>query len=77
MVLLDRAGVAAAHGLGLLNRLHRTVPHVLTAMGIDATTARGTLRLSLASNATAEDIALLSERIPTCVRKARLISSMR
>lgn len=46
-------------------------------MGIDATTARGALRLSLASNATAEDIALLSERIPTCVRKARLISSTR
>ena len=46
-------------------------------MGIDATTARGALRFSLASNVTDEDIALLSERIPTCIRKARLISSTR
>ena len=46
-------------------------------MGIDATTAHGALRLSLASNAAAEDIALLSERVPTCIRKARLISSTR
>ena len=32
-----------------------------------STTARGALRLSLASNVTDEDIALLSERIPTCI----------
>ena len=76
VVLLDRAGVAAAPGSACSTG--STEPsHVLTAMGIDATTARGALRLSLASNATAEDIALLSERIPTCVRKARLISSTR
>ena len=76
VVLLDRAGVAAATGSACSTG--STEPsHVLTAMGIDATTARGALRLSLASNATAEDIALLSERIPTCVRKARLISSTR
>ena len=76
VVLLDRAGVAAATGSACSTG--STEPsHVLTAMGIDATTARGALRLSLASNATDEDIALLSERIPTCIRKARLISSTR
>ena len=76
VVLLDRAGVAAATGSACSTG--STEPsHVLTAMGVDATTARGALRLSLASNVTDEDIALLSERIPTCVRKARLISSTR
>ena len=76
VVLLDRAGVAAATGSACSTG--STEPsHVLTAMGIDATTARGALRLSLASNVTDEDIALLSERIPTCIRKARLISSTR
>ena len=76
VVLLDRAGVAAATGSACSTG--STEPsHVLTAMGIDATTAHGALRLSLASNVTDEDIALLSERIPTCIRKARLISSTR
>ncbi len=64
VVLLDRAGVAAATGSACSTG--STEPsHVLTAMGIDAATARGALRLSLASNATTEDIALLSERVPT------------
>lgn len=73
VVLLDRAGVAAATGSACSTG--STEPsHVLTAMGIDAAAARGALRLSLASNVTAEDIALLSERVPTCIRKARLIS---
>ena len=75
VVLLDRAGVAAATGSACSTG--STEPsHVLTAMGIPAPTARGALRLSLASNVTAEDIALLSERVPTCIRKARLISGM-
>lgn len=76
VVLLDRAGVAAATGSACSTG--STEPsHILTAMGIDAAAARGALRLSLASNVTAEDIALLSERVPTCIRKARLISGMR
>lgn len=75
VVLLDRAGVAAATGSACSTG--STEPsHVLTAMGIPAPTARGALRLSLASNVTTEDIALLSERVPTCIRKARLISGM-
>lgn len=75
VVLLDRAGVAAATGSACSTG--STEPsHVLTAMGIDAAAARGALRLSLASNVTTEDIALLSERVPTCIRKARLISGM-
>ena len=53
--------------------IHRMAREAAVALG----EARGALRLSLASNATAEDIALLIERIPTCIRKARLISSTR
>ncbi len=76
VVLLDRAGIAAATGSACSTG--STEPsHVLAAMGIEPAMARGALRLSLASDVTAEDVALLSERIPACVRKARLISSMR
>ena len=76
VVLLDRAGVAAATGSACSTG--STEPsHVLTAMGIPAQRARGALRLSLASDITAEDVTLLSKRIPACIRKARLISSIR
>lgn len=76
VVLLDRMGIAAATGSACsTGSTHPS--HVLTSMGISAADARGALRLSLASDVTADDIALLSERIPACIRKARLISSMR
>ena len=76
VVLLDRAGVAAATGSACSTG--STEPsHVLTAMGIPAQRARGALRLSLASDITAEDVTLLGKRIPACIRKARLISSIR
>lgn len=75
VVLLDRAGVAAATGSACSTG--STEPsHVLTAMGIPASRARGALRLSLASDITARDLDLLRERVPACIRKARLISSM-
>ena len=76
VVLLDRAGIAAATGSACSTGSIEP-SHVLIAMGIEPATARGALRLSLASDVTPEDVALLSERIPACVRKARLISSMR
>lgn len=76
VVLLDRAGVAAATGSACSTG--STEPsHVLTAMGVPASTARGALRLSLASDATAADIELLCQRVPACIKRARLISGMR
>lgn len=76
VVLLDRAGVAAATGSACSTG--STEPsHVLTAMGIDAGTARGALRLSLAGDVTADDIALLGARVPACIKRARLISGIR
>ncbi len=76
VVLLDRAGVAAATGSACSTG--STEPsHVLTAMGIDAGTARGALRLSLAGDVTADVIALLGARVPACIKRARLISGIR
>ncbi len=37
---------------------------------------RGAVRLSIASDATADDIALLRNRVPACIKRARLISGM-
>lgn len=75
VVLLDHAGVAASTGSACSTG--STEPsHVLIATGIDAATARGALRLSIANDATADDIALLCDRVPACIRRARLISGM-
>lgn len=75
VVLLDRDGVAAATGSACSTG--STEPsHVLTAMGIDAMRAKGALRISLASDVTAEEIALLGERIPATITRARLLSGI-
>lgn len=73
VVLLDRAGVAAATGSACSTG--STEPsHVLTAMGIDAARAKGALRISLASDVTADDIRLLCDRIPAAIKRTRLLS---
>ena len=73
--LLDRMGVAAATGSACSTGSVEP-SHVLTAMGIPAATARGALRLSIADDASERDIELLCERVPACIRKARLISGI-
>lgn len=74
VVLLDRAGVAAATGSACSTG--STDPsHVATALGLDDPAwAHGTLRLSLADNVAEEDIAELCDRIPRCIKRARLLS---
>lgn len=74
VVLLDRAGVAAATGSACSTG--STEPsHVITAMGWDDPSwNRGTLRLSLADDVTDRDIDLLCERVPRCIERARLLS---
>lgn len=74
VVLLDRAGVAAATGSACSTG--STKPsHVITAMGWDDPSwNRGTLRLSLADDVTDRDIDLLCERVPRCIERARLLS---
>lgn len=75
VVLLDRAGVAAATGSACSTG--ETGPsHVITALGItDPRWARGSLRLSLADDVRAEDIDLLATRVPEAIRRARTLSA--
>ena len=75
VVLLDRAGVAAATGSACSTG--ETGPsHVITALGVtDPRWARGSLRLSLADDVRAEDIDLLATRVPEAIRRARSLSA--
>lgn len=74
VVLLDRAGVAAATGSACATG--STDPsHVILALGeTDRRWNHGTLRLSLADDATASDIDALCERVPACILRARALS---
>lgn len=76
VVLLDRAGVAAATGSACSTG--STEPsHVIRALGYhDPRWNRGTLRLSLADDVTPEDIELLAERVPAALAKARALSAV-
>lgn len=79
VVLLDRAGVAAATG-SACSTGSVGPSHVISALGISSPDSKrllGSLRLSLADSATQADIDLLAERVPACIRRARLMSSMR
>lgn len=75
VVLLDRAGVAAATG-SACSTGSIDPSHVLTAMGVDAATARGALRLSLANDITREKLDLLKQRVPAAIKRARLMSGI-
>ena len=77
VVLLDRAGVAAATG-SACSTGEAGPSHVIAAMGLAGEGAmRGSLRLSLADDATDRDVDLLIDRVPPCIRRARLISGAR
>lgn len=73
VVLLDRAGVAAATGSACSTG--STDPsHVLLALGIEPALAKGALRLSLSDNITREELDLLKERVPRTIKRARTLS---
>ena len=73
VVLLDRAGVAAATGSACSTG--STDPsHVLLAIGLNPALAKGALRLSLADNITREELDLLKERVPRTIVRARNLS---
>lgn len=75
VVLLDRAGVAAATGSACSTG--STEPsHVLTAMGLSPSSARGALRLSLSEAITREELDLLKQRIPAAIKRAHLMSGI-
>lgn len=76
VVLLDRAGVAAATGSACSTG--STEPsHVAQALGIkDPAWQRGTLRLSLSDEVTNADIDALCERVPAAILRARKLSGV-
>ena len=75
VVLLDRAGVAAATGSACSTG--ETGPsHVIAALGItDPRWALGSLRLTLADDITAEEIDLLAERVIATIKRTRNLSA--
>lgn len=75
VVLLDRAGVAAATGSACSTG--ETGPsHVIAALGItDPRWALGSLRLTLADDITAEEIDLLAERVAATIKRTRNLSA--
>ena len=73
VVLLDRAGVAAATGSACSTG--STDPsHVLLALGLNPALAKGALRLSLADTITQDELDLLKERVPRVIKRARNLS---
>lgn len=75
VVLLDRAGVAAATGSACSTG--ETGPsHVIAALGItDPRWALGSLRFTLADTITAEEIDLLAERVVATIKRTRNLSA--
>ncbi|HHY11393.1 MAG TPA: cysteine desulfurase NifS [Firmicutes bacterium] len=71
---LDRMGVAASSGSACTSGSLEP-SHVLLAMGLSHETAHGSLRFSLGSSNTAEDIDYVLEILPPIVKKLRSMSA--
>lgn len=67
---LDRNGVAVSAG-SACSAESRDVSRVLTAMGVDAATARSTLRFSLGRENTREDIDFVLQLLPPLIKRLR------
>ena len=72
---LDLAGVAASTGSACASP-EEGPSHVLEAMGLDATLARGSLRLTLGHENTVEDVDYVLSILPGIVRRLRAISPL-
>jgi len=70
LYLLDAAGFAVSTGSACQAGVAEP-SHVLLAMGLDAATARGALRLTLGEGSTAEDVDALLAALPEAVARAR------
>ncbi|KQB86376.1 cysteine desulfurase family protein [Corynebacterium lowii] len=71
IMLLDSLGIEAATGSACHSGVNRA-SEVLLAMGVPEHEARGTVRLSMGSATTAEDVAYVAAQLPEVVRRARL-----
>ncbi|MEJ4112227.1 cysteine desulfurase family protein [Corynebacterium kroppenstedtii] len=70
IMLLDQAGFDASTGSACAAGVNR-VSHVVLALGVDPTVARGTLRFTLGCTTTESDIAALEAVLPRIVDQAR------
>jgi cysteine desulfurase len=75
VIALDLKGLACSTGAACSSGAVEA-SHVLTAIGLSAAEARGTLRFSLGRHTTTEEIAFALEIIPAAVEKLRELSSM-
>jgi cysteine desulfurase len=76
MVLgLDVEGVAVATGSACTSGSLQP-SHVLTAMGVDAALAQGSLRISLGRGNTEEDVGRVLEVLPPIVQRLRDMSPL-
>lgn len=70
LMLLDAKGIECSTGSACTAGVARP-SHVLTAMGADAASARGSLRLSLGHTSTDADVDAVLEVLPAAVERAR------
>jgi cysteine desulfurase len=75
LLLLDQAGICASSGSACTTG-SLDPSHVLTAMGLSASRARGSIRLSLGIYNTDEDVDYLLQHLPPIIAKLRGVSPL-
>lgn len=70
LLRLDRAGICVSTG-SACSTGHKEPSHVLRAMGVDPTYAKGTLRVSLGRMTTAREVEALEDLLPEVVAELR------
>lgn len=70
ILLLDELGIAASSGSACTSRILKP-SHVLTAMGVPSELSHGSLRLSLSSETTGEEIDYVLEVLPKVINRLR------
>ncbi|MHB1296777.1 MAG: cysteine desulfurase family protein [Anaerolineae bacterium] len=75
LLQLDLAGIAAGSGSACA-AAEEGVSHVLTAMGLDVLTARGSLRLTLGRSNTADEVERVIALLPPMVQRLRALSPL-
>lgn len=73
LLLLSQAGIAASSGSACTSGSLEP-SHVLTAMGVSAVTAQGSVRFSLSKYNSIDDVNLLIEKIPPVIKRLRDMS---
>jgi cysteine desulfurase len=75
LMLLDQVGICASSGSACTTG-SLDPSHVLVAMGLTPTRARGSIRLSLSHYTTGEEIDYLLEHLPPIIAKLRAVSPL-